>query len=138
MAWYQLWVSRALTFGLIDPIGFRRVADISPNDFLALEPEARLLLRPVDDEGNPDRLPTMTGIETRHSNVAIAIGAAAVSEFHHDSCGILQIEHRKTPHLPVDIPWVGIVGEFDVHCPALVEAILDLSRNLLVGEIGQE
>lgn len=44
----------ALTFGLIDPIGFRRVADISPNHFLTLEPEARLVLRPVDDEGNPD------------------------------------------------------------------------------------
>src|ERR1019366_378514 len=66
----------ALTLWLIDPIGFRRVADISPNHFLTLEPEARLLFRPVDDEGNPDRLPTMTGIEPRHSNVAIAIGAA--------------------------------------------------------------
>jgi hypothetical protein len=31
-----------------------------------------------------------------------------------------------------------IVGEFEVHCPALAETILDLSGYLLVGEIGQE
>ena len=57
----------------------------------------------------------MIGIEPRHSNVAIAIGAAAVSEFHHDSCGILQIENRQPPHLPVDVSWVRIVGVLDVH-----------------------
>jgi hypothetical protein len=31
-----------------------------------------------------------------------------------------------------------IVGEFDVHRPAIVKAILNLPRNLLVSEIGQE
>jgi hypothetical protein len=33
---------------------------------------------------------------------------------------------------------VGIVGEFDVHRPALAEAILDLPGDLFVGEVGQE
>ena len=31
-----------------------------------------------------------------------------------------------------------IVGEFDVHGPAIAEAVLHLRRYLFVGEIGQE
>ena len=31
-----------------------------------------------------------------------------------------------------------IVGELEVHRPAVVEAILDLGQDLIVGEIGQE
>ena len=31
-----------------------------------------------------------------------------------------------------------IVGELEIHRPALFEAILDLDEDLIVGEIGQE
>lgn len=31
-----------------------------------------------------------------------------------------------------------IVGELDVHGPALVEAVLHLAHDLRVGEVGQE
>jgi hypothetical protein len=31
-----------------------------------------------------------------------------------------------------------IVGEFDVHRPAVVEAELDLLQDLIVGEVGEE
>jgi hypothetical protein len=31
-----------------------------------------------------------------------------------------------------------IVGEFDVHRPAIVDAVLHLAADLLVGQVGEE
>ena len=111
---------------------------LRPIDLVPLEPEAGLVLGPVDDERQPQQFPAMAGIERRHPDVAVAIHLAAFGQFHHHASGVAQVEHRQSPHLPEIVAGVRIVGEFDVHRPALLQAILDLAGNLLVGEIGQE
>src|ERR1700751_4131981 len=128
----------ALALRAIGCIGARRVADVAPNRLLAVEPEARLDLRPVDDEGEAHRLPTVRGVEAGDTDVAIAIDPPAVGEFLHDARGVAQVEHRQAPHLPIGVAGMGIVGELKVDRPALVETILDLAPDLLVGEIGKE
>src|SRR3984893_2344086 len=105
---------------------------------MPFQTKAGLVLRPVDDEGQPQRLPAMAGIERRHADVAVTIYLAALVEFHHHAGSVTQIEHRQSPHFPEIVAWMRVVGEFDVHSPALPQAILDLAGNLLVSEIGQE
>ncbi len=66
------------------------------------------------------------------------IGLAAGAHFGHDAGGVVQVEHRHAPHLPVGVAGMRVVGELDAHGPFLAQAIFDLRRNLRVGEIGQE
>src|SRR6476620_6990219 len=84
----------------IGGIGCRGVLNPAAGDFVPLEAEAGLVLRPVDDEGQPQRFPAMAGIERRHPYVAVAIDLAAFGEFHHHAGGVTEIEHRQPPHLP--------------------------------------
>src|SRR5271165_2775029 len=128
----------ALALGSVGRVGARGVADVAPLSFLAVKPEAGLMLRPVDDEGEAHRLPAVRGIEAGDADIAVAIDAPAVSELLHDPCGIAQVEHRQAPHLPIGVAGMRIVGELDVHRPALVETILDLASDLLVGQIGKK
>src|SRR6266404_2148204 len=122
----------------VDSIGFRGVADVAAGHFVPFKAEARLLLWPVDDERQPHRLPAMAGVESRHPDVAVAVNLAALGQFHHHAGSVAKIKHRQAPHLPEIIAGMRIVGELDVHRPTLLQAILDLARDLLVGEIGQE
>src|SRR4029450_1126995 len=80
----------------------------------------------------------MAGIVGRHPDVAVAIDLPAFTELHHHAGGIAQVEHRQAPHLPETIAGMRVVGEFDVHRPALAETILHLPRDLLVGEVRQK
>src|SRR5215471_11748896 len=130
----------AIAFALWPPrsIGMSRIAQIAAGGFLTVKAEAGLFLRPVDDEGNTNRLPAVAGIEAGDADVAVAIDAPAIGKLLHDARRVAQIEHRQTPHLPIGIAWMRVVGEFDVHRPALLQAILNLSADLRVGEIGQE
>ena len=102
---------------------------LRPADLLRIEPEPAPL-RPVDDEGDPHRFPAMAGIEAEDADVAVAIDLAALVELHHHAGGVLEIEHRQAPHLPIGVAGMRIVGELDVHRPALVEAILHLRGDL--------
>src|SRR5690349_894601 len=112
-----------LAFRAIGGISARRVADVATDRFLPIKPETRLLLRPVHDEGEPHRLPTRRRIEARDADVAVAIDTTAIVEFFHDACRVAQVEHWQSPHLPISIAGMRVVGEFDVHRPTLVEAI---------------
>ena len=67
----------APAFRTVGGVGAGRVADVAAGNFLPLEAEAWLLLRPVDDEGQPHRFPAVAGIERRHADVAVAIHLAA-------------------------------------------------------------
>ena len=65
---------------------------------LPLEPEARLLLRAVDDEGQPHRFPAMRGVEGDHPDVAVAVDLAAVVELHHHA-GRVRMSNIGWPHI---------------------------------------
>src|SRR5207247_434572 len=119
-------------------IGPRRIARVATGSLLSIEPEAWFLLRPVHDEGDTNRLPAVAGVKAADANVAVAVDTAAIREFAHDAGGIAQIEHRQAPHLPIGVAGMRVVGELDIHRPAFLETILNLRRDLLIGEIRQE
>src|SRR5262245_16241416 len=106
-----------LAFRAIRGIGSRRVADVAAGRFLPVEAQSGFVLWPVDDEGDPDRLPTVRGVEAGDADVAVAVDAAAVVELFHDAGRIAQVEHRQSPHLPIGVARMRIVGELDVHGP---------------------
>src|SRR5882757_8002941 len=108
----------APALGTIRRIGCRGVADIAAIDLMPLQAEAGLMLRPVDDERQPLRLPAMAGIERRHPDVTVTIHLAAFVELHQHARGVAEIEHRQPPHFPEIVAGMRIVGEFDVHRPA--------------------
>src|ERR1700756_3405069 len=124
-----------LAFRTIRGIGPRGVAGVGAGLLLPVEPETGLVFRAVDDEGDPDRLPSVARIEARNADVAIAVDAPAVVELLHDAGRIAQVEHWQSPHLPIGVAGMRVVGELDVHGPTLVQAILNLSRDLLVCEV---
>src|SRR6185369_2459912 len=119
-------------------VGVSGIADVAAGVLLALKSESRLLLRAIDDKGYPYRLPAVARIESADANVTVAVYAAAFGKLLHDAGRIAQIEHRQPPHLPIGVARMGIVGEFDVHRPSLFETILDLRRDLIVGQVRQE
>src|SRR5947208_9681325 len=104
-----------LTFRAVGGVGARRIADVAAGRLLTVEPESALMLRPVDDEGDADRLPAVRGIEGGNADIAIAIDAPAIGELLHDPGGVAQVEHGQSPHLPKDVAGMRIVGELDVH-----------------------
>src|ERR1700733_7580651 len=119
----ERYLSVAPPLRTIAGIGFGGVADVAAGHFVPLEAEAGLLLRPVDDERQPQRFPTMAGIERRQPDIPVAIDLAAFIQFHQHAGGVAQIEHRQAPHFPEAVAGVRIVGEFDVHRPAIGQAI---------------
>ena len=76
-------------------------------------------------------------LEVRDSPERLGALAAARRDLC-DAGGVDEVEHRQAPQLPVGVPGMRVVGEFDIHRPALAQAILHLAGNLLVGEVGQE
>ena len=77
-------------------------------------------------------------VESGEADVFVAMQLAAFAELDQDALGVPEIEHRQAPHLPIGVPGMRIVGVFEVHRPAVVQAILHLRENLIVGQIGQE
>ena len=74
----------ALTFRPIGGIGARGVAHVAADRFLPVESEARLVFRPIHDEGEPHRLPAMRRIERGDADVTVVIDAPAVVELFND------------------------------------------------------
>src|ERR1700738_451790 len=80
----------------------------------------------------------MGRIESRETNITVAIGPAALREFHHHRGSVFYIEHWQAPHLPIGISRMRVVGELDVHRPAVIDAVLRLGSDLSVGQVRQE
>src|SRR2546421_1756421 len=51
---------------------------------------------------------------------------------------VLHIKHRQSPHLPVGIAWVGVIGELYIDRPVVVQTVLHLHANLVIGQRRQE
>src|SRR5579859_1015884 len=128
----------ALTLGQLRRISPCGVAHRPSLDLLAFQEEAALLGRAVDDEGQFHRFPAVRAVEGGNADIAIAERLAASGQLGQDAGGVLEVEHRLAPHLPIGVAGMRIVGEFDVHAITAVEAVLHLGLDLLVGEVGQE
>src|SRR5439155_14433411 len=63
---------------------------------------------------------------------------AADLYLHHHTRRILELEHWYSKHFPVRVARVRIVGVLDGACPALVERVLNLRTDLIVGQVGEK
>src|SRR6185437_15068834 len=127
-----------LSLGAFRRIRARGVVHGAARSLLAHQIEARFDRGTIDDERQPQRLPTAGGIERVELDVVVGEGLAAGAHLRHDPGGIADVEHRSAEHLPVRVARMRIVRVLDGHRPSLVEAVLDLTRDLLVREVGQE
>ena len=114
------------------------VAHAAAVDLLPPSPEARLVLRTLDDEGHHHGFPTTVVVEGVDADIGIAIGLAAFIQIHHHAFGVFQIEHRVTPHFPVGVPGMRLIGIFDADGPVFRQDVFDLRGDLGVVQIGQE
>src|SRR5260370_35644539 len=66
------------------------------------------------------------------------VGSAALVDFVEDRSGVLLVKHRQSPHLPVCIARMGIVGELDIERPIVVQTVVHLHAYLVVGQRRQK
>src|SRR3954447_8831098 len=104
----------------------------------AVEEEAGLLGRPVDNEGEAKGLPAGARVEGRDADVAVAEDLPALLDLVHHAGRVLQVEHRQAPHLPVGVPGVRVVRVLDVHGPAPLHAVVGLLLDLVGREVREE
>src|SRR5579883_386259 len=128
----------ALAFRVVGCVGGDAVADRSTLDLLPREPESRLTRRAIDDEGHARGLPATRRIEGGDANVVVREGLAARIELHEHAGRILQVEHGVAMHFPVGVARVRVIGVLDADGPVVLERIVELPGELLVGEIRQE
>jgi hypothetical protein len=103
----------------------------------SIQAELVLVCRPPDDEAERRRLAALARVVRDQFDVLVGVRFTAGANLAQHNVHLLdrQIEQRRTPHLPVGAPRMGIVGVLDRHRPTSLERVLDLSRDLLVGEI---
>src|SRR5436305_5439598 len=128
----------ALTLRAVGDVPVQRVADVAALALLPDEAEARLPRGAVDDEAHDDRLHAARGVERHQADVVLRKGPAAALQLEQHAGGILELEHRHAEHLPVGVARVRVVGVLDAPGVAAREAILDLQRDLGIGELGEE
>ena len=80
------------------------------------------------------------GVVGDELDVVVGVGLTAGPDLAQHDLVVLgqQLEVRLSPHLPVGVARVGVVGVLDAHRPPLVQRVADLRGDLLVGEVGEE
>src|SRR3569832_2252224 len=111
---------------------------MTANDYLPYVTEAGLFLRTDVNERQGRRLLAARAVERGQADVMAGKGLAAIVDLHEEAAGILEIEHGHAEHYPVGVARVRVVGVLDVDRPAVLECVLDLRGDLLVGEIRQK
>ena len=106
----------------------------------AVEDEALLDRRPVDDERERGRLPAAHRVVRDQLDVVLREGLPRGADLAEDVLGVLlgRVEHGQAPQLPVGVARVRVVGVLDRHRPAVAERVADLRVDLLVGQLRQE
>src|SRR5262245_62162620 len=77
----------------------------------------------------------MAAVVAVHADVVVREGLPARGDLPHDRVGVLEVEERQAPHLPVDVPGMGIVRVLDGDRPALVQAVLHLGLDGIVVQV---
>src|SRR4051812_28090477 len=123
---------------LLGRVAADRVVDVAARSLGAHQLEAALVGWPVDDEGHADRLEAPVAVERQHLDVLVRVGLAAGLDFHHHAGGIGDVEHRLSPHIPIGVAGMRVVGRLDRDRPALIERVSYLLRDFLVRQVGEE
>ena len=126
-----------LTGWLLSRVRVQRVLDAPVRGLLPVQPEAWLVGGPVDDEAQRGRLPAEARVVCHDPDVVVGVGGPAGGDLVQARRGVGDVEHRQPPHLPQHVARMRVVGELDRHRPALVNGVLDLGADLVVGEVGQ-
>src|SRR6266566_4844115 len=93
---------------------------------------------PVHNKRDGKGLTALPAVVGPHSNVVIRVGFTALVDLIEDGRRIHYVEHRQPPHFPIRIAWMRIISEFDVNRPVIVQTVLHLHPNLIVGQRWQE
>ena len=115
----------------------QRVTDLPVRDLLPVQPEPGLGGWPAHDKAERGCLPPEPRVVGHHPHVLAGAGGPARRDLVHARGRVGYLEHRQAPHLPDDVARVRVIGELDRYRPALVDGVLDLRHDLIVGEIGQ-
>src|SRR5581483_4760918 len=114
-----------------------RVTHLPIRTFRALQFKTRFVLWPVHQEAQHGCLPAFLAVITVEFYVLIGESPPACSDFRHRHFRITPIEHGHSPHLPITVAGMGIVGMLDRYGPAIRHAITNLGDNFVVPEVGQ-
>src|SRR2546430_9791848 len=69
---------------------------------------------------------TLFPYTTLFRSVVVGVRLPATVDLVEARRGVLGVEVREAPHLPVHVAGVRVIGELHRHRPVLVDAILDL------------
>src|SRR2546421_5169501 len=105
---------------------------------LAEQMKARIVRRSVHNERETNRLTTFTAVVGTYPDIVIRIVSTTLVNLLHDAYRIFHVKHRQSPHLPVGIARMGIVGKLYIYRPIIVKTILYLLADLVVGQWRQE
>src|ERR1700712_844894 len=128
----------ALPRGTLGGVGVHRVADLAVTSLLAVQAEARFVGGAVDQEGQGDGLPAEARVVGDDPHVALRVLLAAGADLVHHRGRVGQVEHRQSPHVPVRVAGMRVVGGLDRDRPLVAERVVDLEPDLVVGQVGQE
>src|SRR6185437_15021687 len=130
--------SVTLAFRMIGRVGMGGVAHRSPSELLPLQPEPRLVCRPIDHERQAQRFAAMRRIKRVDLDVVVRECVPASLQLCQNAGSVPDVKHRHPEHFPVRIAWMRVIRVFDGHRPAVAEAILHLAADLLVRQVGQK
>src|SRR5439155_25020147 len=106
--------------------------------FLASQGEGWIMRWPVHHKREGESLTTLPAIVGPDAYIVIWVSFTALLDLIENRPRILHVKHRQPPHLPIAVAWMGIISELDVDRPAIVQAVLYLHANLVVGQRWQE
>src|ERR1035441_9491976 len=118
-------------------VGTNRVLDLTVPLLRPLHIKTGLVFGTLHDEAQHGRLPALGSVVAVHLNVEVGESPAAFIDFSHDIVGIREIEHGQSPHFPVHVSRMGVIGVLDRYGPAVDKAISHLAFDFVVSEIGQ-
>src|SRR5664280_2699787 len=118
-------------------VGTNRVLDLAVPLLRPLHVKTGLVFGALHDEAQHGGLPALGSVVAVHLDVEVGECRTARIDFSHDIVGIREIEHGQSPHLPVHVSRMGVVGILDRQSPAIDKAISHLAFDFVVSEIGQ-
>src|SRR6266702_134447 len=105
---------------------------------LTQQAETRIVRRSVHNERESNRLPSLAAVISTHADIVMRVGFAALVDLMQNRRWILFIKHWQSPHLPIGVARMGIIGELYIDGPVVVQTVLHLLTNLVVGQRWQE
>src|SRR5438874_1473983 len=100
--------------------------------------ETRIVWRPVHDEREGDALAPLAAVVDTYPDIVMRVGFATLVDRIENGHRIPDVKHWQSPHFPVGVARMGIVGKFYVDGPVVVQTVLYLHTDFVVGQRRQE